>query len=141
MTTAIGNQTEMARRSARRSRPGKNGTGSITHVFAPEIVWRIKGCVEAVREQAAVHRRGARALRRPILRLGGRLPSGAGQVGARRRRHRDRALGRPGTANDGKPYENSYAWFMKMRDGKVVDGTAFYDSISFDEFWSRVQAR
>jgi hypothetical protein len=46
-----------------------------------------------------------------------------------------------GTANDGKPYENSYAWFMKMRDGKVIDGTAFYDSISFNELWSRVQPR
>jgi ketosteroid isomerase-like protein len=44
-----------------------------------------------------------------------------------------------GTANDGKHYENSYAWFMKMRDGKVIDGTAFYDSISFNELWSRVQ--
>jgi uncharacterized protein len=30
-----------------------------------------------------------------------------------------------GIANDGKPYENSCAWFMKMRDGKVVDGAAF----------------
>jgi ketosteroid isomerase-like protein len=28
---------------------------------------------------------------------------------------------------------------MKMRDGKVIDGTAFYDSISFNELWSRVQ--
>lgn len=46
-----------------------------------------------------------------------------------------------GTANDGKPCENSYAWFMKMRDGKVVDGAAFYDSISFNELWSRMQPR
>jgi hypothetical protein len=30
---------------------------------------------------------------------------------------------------------------MKMRDGKVVDGAAFYDSISFNELWSRVQPR
>jgi uncharacterized protein len=30
---------------------------------------------------------------------------------------------------------------MKMRDGKVSDGTAFYDSISFNELWSRVQPR
>jgi hypothetical protein len=30
---------------------------------------------------------------------------------------------------------------MKMRDGKVIDGTAFYDSISFNELWSRVQPR
>jgi uncharacterized protein len=43
-----------------------------------------------------------------------------------------------GVANDGRPYENTYAWFMRMRDGKVVDGTAFYDSISFNALWSRV---
>jgi len=30
---------------------------------------------------------------------------------------------------------------MKMNDGKVIDGTAFYDSISFNELWSRVQPR
>jgi hypothetical protein len=28
---------------------------------------------------------------------------------------------------------------MKMRDGKVVDGTAFYDSISFNDLWNRVE--
>jgi hypothetical protein len=28
---------------------------------------------------------------------------------------------------------------MKMRAGKVVDGTAFYDSISFNDLWTRVQ--
>jgi len=28
-----------------------------------------------------------------------------------------------------------------MRDGKVVDGTAFYDSISFNDLWTRVQPR
>jgi hypothetical protein len=38
-----------------------------------------------------------------------------------------------GTANDGHPYENSYAWFMKMRGGKVIDGTASYDSIAFND--------
>ena len=44
-----------------------------------------------------------------------------------------------GIATDGQPYENSYAWIMKMRDGQVVDGTAFYDSISFNDLWTRVQ--
>jgi hypothetical protein len=44
-----------------------------------------------------------------------------------------------GVAIDGQPYENSYAWFMRMREGKVIDGTAFYDSISFNELWTRVQ--
>jgi uncharacterized protein len=27
---------------------------------------------------------------------------------------------------------------MRLRDGKVVDGTAFYDSISFNDLWQRV---
>jgi hypothetical protein len=44
-----------------------------------------------------------------------------------------------GIANDGLPYENSYAWIIQMRDGQVVDGTAFHDSISFDELWTRVE--
>jgi ketosteroid isomerase-like protein len=30
---------------------------------------------------------------------------------------------------------------MRMRDGKVVDGTAFYDSISFNDLWERVTVR
>jgi hypothetical protein len=28
---------------------------------------------------------------------------------------------------------------MRLRDGQVVDGTAFYDSISFNDLWARVQ--
>ena len=40
-----------------------------------------------------------------------------------------------GVANDGETYENSYAWIMKMDKGKVIDGTAFYDSISFNDLF------
>jgi uncharacterized protein len=46
-----------------------------------------------------------------------------------------------GVANDGVPYDNSYVWIMRLRDGLVVDGTAFYDSIAFDELWTRVAPR
>jgi hypothetical protein len=42
--------------------------------------------------------------------------------------------------HDGQQYENSYVWVMKLADGRVVDGTAFYDSISFNELWARVKA-
>ncbi len=35
----------------------------------------------------------------------------------------------------GKTYDNTYDWIMTLRDGKVVDGTAFYDSIAFNELW------
>jgi uncharacterized protein len=43
-----------------------------------------------------------------------------------------------GTARDGKPYTNTYAWFLTMRDDKVVKAFAFFDSVAFNDFWSRV---
>jgi ketosteroid isomerase-like protein len=43
-----------------------------------------------------------------------------------------------GTAADGKPYANTYAWFFDMRDGKVVKASAFFDSVEFNAFWERV---
>ena len=44
-----------------------------------------------------------------------------------------------GTARDGKPYRNTYSWYMLMRDGKIVDVTAFFDTIEFTDFWNRIQ--
>lgn len=43
-----------------------------------------------------------------------------------------------GTARDGKPYTNSYAWFLQLKNGRIVRAQAFFDSIAFDEFWLRV---
>jgi ketosteroid isomerase-like protein len=43
-----------------------------------------------------------------------------------------------GLTTIGTRYNNTYAWFMTLRDGAVVDGTAFYDSISFNELWENV---
>jgi uncharacterized protein len=39
---------------------------------------------------------------------------------------------------DGEPYRNTYAWFMQMKDGRVVNVTAFFDTRLFDEMWTRV---
>jgi len=44
-----------------------------------------------------------------------------------------------GTAKDGKPYTNTYAWFLDMDEGRIVKATAFYDSIAFNDLWTRVQ--
>jgi hypothetical protein len=46
-----------------------------------------------------------------------------------------------GVANDGVPYENSYAWIMRLRDGRVIDGTAFFDGLVFDELWTGCHRR
>jgi hypothetical protein len=42
-------------------------------------------------------------------------------------------------ARDGKPYTNTYAWFFDMRGGRVVNATAFFDSIAFNDLWQRVE--
>jgi ketosteroid isomerase-like protein len=44
-----------------------------------------------------------------------------------------------GTARDGTTYANTYAWFLDLRDGKIVKAFAFYDSVVFNEFWQRVK--
>lgn len=42
------------------------------------------------------------------------------------------------TARDGRPYANSYAWVMTMRDERVVRVTAFLDLVILDELLQRV---
>jgi len=43
-----------------------------------------------------------------------------------------------GVAKDGKPYANTYSWYLHMADGKIAAATAFFDSIAFNDLWSRV---
>jgi len=45
-----------------------------------------------------------------------------------------------GTARDGRPYVNTYAWFLRLADGKVVSASAFFDSIAFNDLWQRLGA-
>ena len=42
------------------------------------------------------------------------------------------------TAKDGVPYRNTYTWYFRMNDKKVVSAIAFFDTREFDEFWNRV---
>jgi len=135
-------QTETNREIIRQAfEAWRQGTGSITDVFAPGMVWRIEGHSAAAREY-----RGTQQFVDEVL-----APFGARFAGGEPFRpvtirgvyaDGDTVVviwdGR-GIANDGRPYENSYAWIMKLDNGKVVDGTAFFDSISFDDLWSRVQ--
>ena len=43
-----------------------------------------------------------------------------------------------GVALDGQAYANTYAWFWQMREGRVVEAHAFFDSIAFNDLWRRV---
>jgi uncharacterized protein len=119
----------------------RQGTGSITEVFAPEMVWRIEGHSLASKTYDSKQQFIDEVLRPFGARFSALEPFRPTTI---RSVHADGDTvivvwdGR-GIANDGQPYENSYAWIMKMLDGKVIDGTAFYDSISFNDLWTRVQ--
>lgn len=43
-----------------------------------------------------------------------------------------------GETRDGQPYVNTYAWFFRMKDGRVVEANAFFDAIAFNDLWTRV---
>jgi ketosteroid isomerase-like protein len=43
-----------------------------------------------------------------------------------------------GIARNGETYSNTYAWFLEMRNGRVVGAHAFFDSIAFNELWQHV---
>ena len=42
------------------------------------------------------------------------------------------------TARDGKPYRNTYTWYMRMRGGRIVEAIAFFDALEFNDLWTRV---
>jgi ketosteroid isomerase-like protein len=44
-----------------------------------------------------------------------------------------------GMACDGKPYKNTYSWYMQMREGQIVNVIAFFDTIEFTDFWTRIK--
>jgi uncharacterized protein len=134
--------TEANREIVRRAfEAWQQGTRAITDVFAPEMVWRIEGHSVASRQYDSKQQ----FIDEVLAPFGARFASSSDPFRPVRVQSvfadGDTVIvlwdGR-GTANDGRVYENSYAWFLRMRDGRVVDGTAFYDSISFNDLWARV---
>lgn len=135
-------QTETNRDIIRRAfEAWRDGTGAITDVFAPDMVWRIEGHSLASRE----YRSRQEFIDDVLAPFGARFSAGEPFRPTMIRSitaDDDTVIvvwDGGGVANDGKPYTNSYAWIMRVVDGKVVDGTAFYDSISFNDLWTRVQ--
>lgn len=144
MTETSGEQTEGNREIIGRAfEAWRQGTGPITEVFAPGMVWRIEGHSAASKEYGSKQQFidevlspfGARfSTSEPFRPVVIRSVLADGDTVAV-------VWDGRGITTDGQPYENSYAWIMRMQDGLVTDGTAFYDSISFNELWARVQPR
>jgi ketosteroid isomerase-like protein len=142
MTDTRDARTEANRETIRRAFDAwHDRTAAITGVFAPDMVWRIEGRSMASGEYASKQQ----FVDEVLAPFAARFSSSSDPFRPVRIRsiHADGdtvivVWDGYGLANDGRPYENTYAWFLRMRDGKVVDGTAFYDSIAFDDLWTRV---
>lgn len=46
-----------------------------------------------------------------------------------------------GTARDRKGHANSYDWILGLDKGRIVEATAFFDSIVSNDLWIRVTPR
>ena len=118
----------------------QDGTAPITDLFAAHMVWRIEGHSVASRRYADRQS----FVDEVLAPFGARFADGErfGPVAIRAIVADDDTVvavwDGHGIANDGRSYDNSYAWIMRLTDDLVVDGTAFYDSISFNDLWTRI---
>jgi ketosteroid isomerase-like protein len=116
----------------------RDGAEPFPDTWATDMVWRIEGRSIASKEYASKHEYLEEFVK----------PFGARFLASERFRPTNirsvRADGNTvivlwdgrGIAIDGKPYENTYAFFMQMRDGKVVDVTASPTAFPSTSSWN-----
>ena len=113
------------------------GAGSPFELLADDATWTIEGRSAASRTYPSK----AAFLREVIEPFNARLSVGLKPTVRSLTAEADRVVilfDASGTARDGRPYVNSYAWFFRMRGGRVVVANAFYDALTFDDLWSRL---
>jgi ketosteroid isomerase-like protein len=129
--TSLRNKTEQAFHA------WQNGTGNVADLFAYNLVWTITGHSLASKTYHSKQEFIDEVLRPFAARFSERFRP----VSTRVYMDGDTAIvlwEGEGTRVDGKPYKNSYAWFMRYQDGLVVEATAFYDSLSFNQLWTEI---
>jgi len=113
------------------------GTGSPYDLLADEATWTIVGPSAASKTY-----KGREAFIRDVIRpFNGRMREPLKPSIRRIYSDGDTVIvffDAQGTARDGKPYVNTYAWFLELQDGKVIAASAFFDSLEFNELWGRV---
>jgi uncharacterized protein len=119
-----------------------NGTGYVASLFADDMTWQITGRSAASRKYANAQEFMDEVLRPFGARFSSSDPFRPVNIRAIYEDEDSSTVivvwdGR-GTTTAGTIYQNTYAWFVTLRDGKIIDGTAFYDSIAFNELWAAV---
>jgi ketosteroid isomerase-like protein len=117
------------------------GEGHVSRIFAEDMTWEITGRSAAAGRYASAQQFTDEVLRPFGARFAPETPFRPVDV---RRVHADGdtvvvVWDGEGTTTAGTTYRNTYAWFLTLRDGLVVDGLAFYDTLAFDELWAAVR--
>ncbi|HXO43851.1 MAG TPA: nuclear transport factor 2 family protein [Candidatus Cybelea sp.] len=115
----------------------RDGTGSVFEFLAPDAKWTIVGNCPVSRTfnsrqeflDVVIKPFNARLSSRRVPAVRGIYADGDMVVVL---------FDGKGTARDGKPYENTYTWYLQMTGGEIVNVVAFFDTIEFTDFWNRV---
>jgi ketosteroid isomerase-like protein len=115
----------------------RNGTGGPFELLAPDAEWTIVGSSPLSRTyrsrqeflDAVIHPFNARMAKPLVPTVRGMYADGDTVI---------ILFDGEGTANDGVPYRNTYTWYFQMKDERVVNAIAFFDTREFDDFWARV---
>jgi uncharacterized protein len=116
----------------------RNGTGGVFNLLAPDAKWTIVGNSPVSRTYASRQEFMDVVINPFNARLSSRLVPTVRAIYA----DGDTVIAlfdAEGTARDGKPYKNTYSWYLRMRDGAIVEATAFFDTIEFTDFWTRIK--
>lgn len=116
----------------------KNGTGSPYDKLAANATWEIVGNSAASRVYKGKEDFMTNVIRPFNARMSSRL------VPTIRNMYADGDtvvvfFDAEGTAKDGKPYRNTYSWFLTLDNDQIVKASAFFDSVAFNDFWERVK--
>ncbi|MEO3748593.1 nuclear transport factor 2 family protein [Plantactinospora sp. B5E13] len=118
------------------------GTGYITSIFAPDMRWEIVGRSAASGTYDSTEQFVHEVLHPFGARFSTDAPFRPVTIRAIYADDEQRTVAvvwdGEGITGAGTTYRNTYAWFMTLENGKVIDGTAFYDSIAFNELWETV---
>ena len=115
----------------------RDGTGSIYDRLADDATWEVTGTSVAARVYTSKEDFMANVIRPFNARMASPLRPAVRTMYA----DGDAVIvlfDAEGTARDGVPYRNTYSWYLTLRDDRIVKATAFFDSITFDDFWRRV---
>jgi ketosteroid isomerase-like protein len=116
----------------------RDGTGSVFDLLAPDAKWTIVGNAPVSRTyksrqeflDVVINPFNARLSSRLIPIVRGLYADGDMVVAL---------FDGEAVARDGKPYRNTYTWYMRVHDKQIVEVIAFFDTIEFTDFWNRIK--